>query len=244
MRRTDKHRRPFSFTDLDNVSIKRKSLMPMLVTGIIGGTLLLVVLIFLGLFLAEAPMTINNVMYDYGDEPYMRFYLWFFVITGLFIVVSVITGYMFSLRYKHYLIIGRDAYANVYVCVTEKKKAYYITEDYLITYDKASGFADKTKDPVVLRRNKLIYLIFDYPANDIRITDKKNSRKIKFSVDDYVYQYTFPGYSLRNLSHYRRSISKRTKNQYQFQHLSVYRIEKRYTSSQKDIPREILNLIE
>ncbi|XMB71988.1 hypothetical protein RJI07_07755 [Mycoplasmatota bacterium WC30] len=172
----------FDYSNLVSCTVKKKNNLVALILLIVGVSLLPMSIIFLILFLSQAPMEINGVMTNYGDPGYNTFFYSFLGAFFSVALICIVLGFVFMLgKPKPYIILSKDIDYNpfYYIYNSRRHEEIYLNDKFAIVYNLKYNRAYHEVNPEAVKR---IFKKFVFWANFANLTDYRIKHKPKKTV--------------------------------------------------------------
>lgn len=183
----------FDFSNLNTVSIRRKSFLTTYILLIVSITFIIIFLVFGILYLFEVPMEMNGVMVPYTDPSYQEFFRVFLLAFGGVSIALLLPAFLtLFIAPKLVLVKDQDPELNpfFYIFDSRKKREIYLTDHVAWIYQTKYNQVHKEVNPNELKaiREKFIFwegldAIEDYkliPKAKKTVLKYKESTQMKF----------------------------------------------------------------
>ncbi len=183
----------FDFSNLNTVSIRRKSFLTTYILLIVSITFIIIFLVFGILYLFEVPMEMNGVMVPYTDPSYQEFFRVFLLAFGGVSIALLLPAFLtLFIAPKLVLVKDQDPELNpfFYIFDSRKKREIYLTDHAAWIYQTKYNQVHKEVNPNELKaiREKFIFwegldAIEDYkliPKAKKTVLKYKESTQMKF----------------------------------------------------------------
>lgn len=220
----------YDLKKIHTATILKKSNGLLLPALILFPTVFIIFLVFLGLYISQVPIEVNDIVRTFNEPEYQDFFTMFLTIIGTVSIIHVFLLVTLIVRKPKeclYLATGIDNEPIMYSI--NRKKLVYIDESQMLTLYSSSSAVERTTDPVAIKREKNSILFWTGLENIKDFKIKKSINKIKLTyADPYVSErktYTLIFDESGNLNKYREFIMYKNYGNQQFKGMNTYYID-------------------